>query len=110
MSRTPDQIPAGELVVAKRERYALRRYTRQLTSSARKDADREVVYLDPSLAQSMMRKGLVKDLKGRGAEALVLDQFGRVISRDGKLETHVSTVLTPKAIYMLDGLARMEND
>lgn len=97
MIHVPQQ--QGELLIAKRKRFALRRYTRQLTSTVRKDADREVLYLDPALAKEMIKDGLVRDLHNRNPDGIILDQFGRVINGDH----HVPSIITPKGIEVLHG-------
>jgi len=98
----------SDLIIAKRKRFALRRYTRQLTSRARKDADREVLYLDPALAKMMMQDGLVRDLHNRNPEGIILDQYGRVIA-ERERHHHIPSILTPKGIEAVYG-AMQRND
>lgn len=111
--RVPDEAEVGSIRLLRRERYALRRYTRQLKSPVRPDGTRDIVYLDPLLAQSMMQKKLVVSIEGRQPEHMLFMANGAVIylnRLDAQPEYQVPTVLTQFGRSLLEALLRMEGD
>lgn len=111
----PDQIRIKDVVLTRRERYALRRYTRQLDSTARKAAgDQEVLYLDPRLARSMAVRGLVTLSGDRRPADMLFDGLGRVVWRNAHgpqvPATHVAATPTDAAKRLMDPLLRMKGD
>ena len=112
--KIPDRVLVGSLQLERRERYALRRYTRQLKSEARAKArDAETVYCDPSLAISLISKGLVETTPDRKMEQCFLLPRGEVVwfgRPDSKPEHHIPTWLTAKGRAMLDALTQMQGD
>lgn len=108
----PDRIQIGGVVLCRRERYALRRYARQLVSKVREDADREVLYLDPALAKMLAVKGLVELLEGRHPDKLFFDGRGYAVwaGLDLPPEVHVPATPTKEGTKLIESLLRMRGD